>query len=427
MNFGFRNADFWKGLGFERNVVVLGLTSTFASFGNLLWWFFLPIIFESQGFSPVEIGLVFSIAAIVSVIIQIPVGAIFVDGWGRKKSIILGGIISSISVAVMGLSNNIAITVIGFIVWDATSVSFIRLARSALIMDSVPKERLASGFGAFLQLAGLLSTASPLIGSFFLERSEQYVIFVLSALLTLGATIVRAVLLREGPTRTVIQKDTLENRANKFGASLKAGLTSIIKSRTILALTLAYAFYNLFISNGSYTFPFVVSLYSKDSLHLSAIYIGIMFALTNLFTTQFSILFGRLADRYPRTKIIIVSWILEMAFMMIFAYSFSPIFALASFSLWVTFGAMDSPALDALIGDITTSERRGISLGFVNTFTNILAIPAVFLTGVFFSISYILPFYANLAIGMVSLVFFIYSFEGNNFGRDSEATQEIRS
>jgi MFS family permease len=404
-----RSRQFWTGLGFERNVVVLGLTSTFGSFGNLLWFFFLPIIFESQGLAPTGIGVVYSITALISVVIQIPIGAIFVDGWGRKKTIVLGGFISAASVAAIGLSRSLLTTVVAFVVWGTAGGSFTGLAISALIMDSVPKQRLASGFGAFFQLAGLAATASPLIGSFFLLRSDQYIIFTVSALLTLSSAVVRGLLLREAPRRADAQKGA-GSRASNFAATLKQGLSSIVKSRTILALTLSYAFYNLFLSSGSNTFALVVSLYSRDALHLEPFYIGLMFALANLFMTQFSILFGKLADRYSRTKIIAVSWVTEMVFMMVFAYSFSPAMALASFGLWMFFGAMDDPALMALIGDISSSERRGITLGFFGTFTSILAVPALFFTGVLFSISHILPFYANLAIGVVSLGFFVQSF-----------------
>ncbi len=74
------------------------------------------------------------------------------------------------------------------------------------------------------------------------------------------------------------------------------------------------------------------------------------------------------------------------------------------------FGAMDTPALMALIGDISPSEKRGITLGFFGTFTSILAIPALFFTGVLFTISHVLPFYANLSIGLLSLGFFVYAF-----------------
>ncbi|MDG6971701.1 MAG: MFS transporter [Nitrososphaerota archaeon] len=408
-NLSLRGRQSWTALGFERNIVILGLSSALGSFGNLLWFFFLPIILESQGLSPIGIGTVYGIIALVSVGIQIPAGAILVDRWGRKRTIVLGGLLSAVSVAAIGLSGNLLTTVIAYIVWGLAG-SVTGLAINALIMDSAPQQRRAAGFGAFYQLAGLAATASPLVGSLFLVRNEQYVIFLASALLTLGSTAVRAVLLREAPRRPGARNGAVENKASGIGTSLRDGLSSTVRSRTIIALTLAYAFYNLFLSSGSNTFTLVVSLYSKDALHLEPLYLGLMFGLANLFATQFSILFGRLADRHPRERIIALSWSTEMAFMMAFAYSYSPVLALSSFSLWMFFGAMDSPALMALIGDVSPSERRGITLGFFRTFTNILAVPALFFTGVLFMISHVLPFYANLSVGLLSLGFFVYAF-----------------
>ncbi|MDG6916788.1 MAG: MFS transporter [Nitrososphaerota archaeon] len=304
----------------KENIVILGLSSPLGSFGNLLWFFFLPIILESQGLSPIGICTVYSIAAPVSVGIQIPAGAILVDRWGRKRTIVHGGLLPTISVAAMGVSSDFLTTVTAYIVW-ALVVRVTGLARSALIMDSSPQQRRASGFGAFLQLAGLAATASPLIGSLFLLRNEQYFIFVSSALLTLASTLVRAILLREAPRRPGVRNDAAENKASGIGTSLREGLSSIVRNRTIMALTLAYAFYNLFLSSGSNTFALVVSLYSKDALHLEPFYIGLMFGLANLYATQVSILLGKLADRYPRGRIIALSWLAEMAFMMAFACS----------------------------------------------------------------------------------------------------------
>ncbi|MDG6985008.1 MAG: MFS transporter, partial [Nitrososphaerota archaeon] len=116
-NLNLRGHESWAGLGFERNIVILGLSSTLGSFGNLLWFFFLPIILEGQGLSPIGIGTVYSVAALVSVGIQIPAGAILVDRWGRKRTIVLGGLLSSISVAAMGVSSGLLATVTAYIVW----------------------------------------------------------------------------------------------------------------------------------------------------------------------------------------------------------------------------------------------------------------------------------------------------------------------
>lgn len=142
-----------------------------------------------------EIALVYTSYSIVAVVIQIPVGRYFVDGWGRKKGIVVGGLASSLSVAILAFSKNPLLTAIAYVSWGAIGGSFTSLARSALIMDSVPKERLATGFGAFITLAGLIATISPLTGGFLILQGKLFIIFLVSAILTLGSAIVRAILL----------------------------------------------------------------------------------------------------------------------------------------------------------------------------------------------------------------------------------------
>jgi MFS family permease len=265
----------------------------------------------------------------------------------------------------------------------------------------VPKERLATGFGTFITLAGSVAIVSPLIGGFFIAQRKQTAIFLTSMIMTLVMTVARSRFLEEKSSML---------RSRREQNSFKGSLGKIIQTKPLLALTFAYAFYNLFLSQSGSSFNYVVALYSADVLHLSQLYIGIMFSLLTLIVTQLALPFGKLADRFGKKNIIIASWATEMVFMMFFAYSFGPLFALVSFSLWVGFGAMDGPALDALLGDFTTEENRGISLGFFNTFASALNVPAIFLVGVLFSFNPIFPFYANLAIGLFAFGFFLYYF-----------------
>jgi hypothetical protein len=103
----------------------------------------------------------------------------------------------------------------------------------------------------------------------------------------------------------------------------------------------------------------------------------------------------------------LVSWVAEMGWMMIFAYSAGPLMALVAFSLWVAFGSLDGPALQSVLGTLTKTERRGFSLGFFNTFALAVVIPAELVTGALYSISSRLPFFANLLLDLVALGLFL--------------------
>jgi hypothetical protein len=118
--------------------------------------------------------------------------------------------------------------------------------------------------------------------------------------------------------------------------------------------------------------------------------------------------YGKLADYFGHTRIILVSWVAEMGWMMAFAYSVSPLMALGAFSFWVAFGSLDGPALQAVLGTLTKTERRGFSLGFFNTFALAIVIPAELITGALYSVSSKLPFFADLMLDLVALGLFLF-------------------
>jgi len=122
----------------------------------------------------------------------------------------------------------------------------------------------------------------------------------------------------------------------------------------------------------------------------------------------FAIPFGKMADRFGRIETVVVSWIGEMGFMMLFAYSISPVMSLVSYCIWVAFGSMDAPALEAILGSTTRIETRGLSLGFFNTFATLVAIPSRVATGVLYSVAPKLPFFANLSVDLIAFLSFLY-------------------
>jgi MFS family permease len=390
-------------LAIERNVAVLGVTSAIGTFGNTLWWFFLPLLLQGEGFSTSQMGLIYGASTLVAALLQIPAGTL-VDRYGRKSSVVLGGLISAISVLLLALAPNPTITSIAFLLFSGVG-PISEPGRIALITESVPSERLATAFGLWKTMAGSVAVAAPLIGGLVATiHGIREVLFIGSGLLFL-VPILRAIFLKETFRQTTASRHEDEEDV-RLGVLL-VQLRALLADRALLMFALAFGIYNALLYQSS----FVVPLYSRSVLGLNPVQIGLMYSIFVFFDAALALFFGRFADYFGHVNTIIVSWVGEMVWMMIFAYSIGPVMALASFGLWVAFGSMDGPALQALLGKLSDIERRGLSIGFINTFALAVVIPSELITGTLYSISKKLPFFANLGIDIIAFAFFLIFLE----------------
>jgi len=388
-----------ESLGLERNVVVLGLSSMVGTFGNSLWVFFFSLILQAQGFGVVETGLVYGFSLLLAALLQIPMGTV-VDRVGRKRSAVLSQLLGSAATLLMALSSNPLVFVLSFLVFSSVSRTWSSIANSAMIMESVSPGRVATSYGSFKTMAGLLAIAAPAIGGVMMGYGFREVL-VLSSALLFCMVIVREVFLRETLSKEPIQ---VSNGGKLLGlSSLANELKGILGSKPFVALVIAYAMYNLLLNQVSYVIP----LYAQNVLRLTSPEIGLMFSVLLFLSTLLALPFGKLADRVGVTRIIQASWILEMISMMVFAYSSTATVAISSFGLWVTFGGMDDPALQSLLNRFTKSQTRGLSLGAFNTLQSLLNIPSTIALGILYAFSTIVPFYTNLVLNAAALVLII--------------------
>jgi len=142
-------------------------------------------------------------------------------------------------------------------------------------------------------------------------------------------------------------------------------------------------------------------------LKLGTTQVGLLFSIFLLVDSQSAFLFGKVADRLGYVRVILISWVGEMLFMMAFVYSAGQLLPFAIFSAWVAFGAMDGPAIQGLIGRITKMETRGASIGLFSTLPLLLSVPSRLVTGFLYALSPRLPFFANLTFGILAFMFLL--------------------
>ena len=326
----------------------------------------------------------------------------FVDRYGRKASILLGGFVQFSAVLLLAAAPGPLVAALAFILFSGVGGVLSGLGITALITESVPAEQLGVSFGSWKTMAGSIAVVAPVLGGFIIETHGMRVVFLVSSGLLLAVLFSRAVFLRETFKGTPDTSKMARSASSHFKSL--AEFHALLHERSFLIFAVAYGIYNALLFQSS----FVVPLYSQNVLGLSPVQIGLMFSVFVIFDAVFALPYGKLADHFGHTRIILVSWIAEMGWMMVFAYSASPLGALVAFSFWVAFGSLDGPALQAVLGTLTKTERRGFSLGFFNTFALAIVIPAELITGALYSVSSRLPFFANLMLDLVALGLFLF-------------------
>jgi len=140
--------------------------------GFVLYPFFALYITERFGVGMTEVGLLFA-GFSAGNIIGSTVGGALADKYGRRVMIIIGLVVSGIGSIFMGLVDDLNVF---FIL--ATSLGLVgsigEPAREAMVVDLLPKEKQAEGFGIMRIAMNLAVTAGPILGGFLATQSYMW-------------------------------------------------------------------------------------------------------------------------------------------------------------------------------------------------------------------------------------------------------------
>ncbi len=390
-------ANLRRELALEQNIVVMGLTSMVATFGNMLWYFFLPYYFQSFGATAFQIGSVYAIWLAVIAVGAAPAGAL-ADRFGRKNIIVLSSTISVVAVFMLAFSNGFLISAIAFSL-VGLGTAFFQVSKT-LVAESVEKERRGTAFGTFLTLEQVLAVFSPAIGGFLVSRTGYFVLFFIGGALTLSAVIPRLILLSETLPESE-RKFLSGSRISDYFSRFKV----IANNRFLLTLVVVYSLYNLLVDQNSYIAP----LYAKTVLRLNQPNTGLLFSALLAVLALSRLPAGKLADKIGRRETVILSWVGEVS--VVYVFVFAPIgaisIALIGIVLWQFFGVLDAPAINAWIAESSDAKNRGLSMGVFYSVSFLATVPALVISGFLFGINPQLPFYLNSVLGVCALFLLI--------------------
>ncbi|HDR7778958.1 TPA: MFS transporter [Bacillus tropicus] len=323
---------------------ILAIVAFFVGLDSLLVAPLLPVITEKISIPDGSGGLLITIYALCYGITA-PVFGAMSDRVGRKRMIIIGFAIFSISTFCTGLAKSFEILLL-FRGLTGLSGAMIMPSIFALVGDKVTYESRGKAMGTIMgAMVGSTVIGVP-IGAFLSEVGDWQWTFYSIGLLTLFLTLLVNYILEDEKPRNEVHVSITKT----VGASLKMALVNI----SVLFALLATFLWTIGL-HGMFSY---IGVYYGNNFGLSVGEIGIVIFLAGVGSVAGNILGGKLADKIGKKNIVSIASIVAAISVMVFSFSIENlVIAIIVHIIWSLFIGFGQASLTALISELKPAVR----------------------------------------------------------------------
>jgi DHA1 family multidrug resistance protein-like MFS transporter len=347
------------------------LAMILANVASEMFFTLLAVYLSQLGAGVAQIGLIFSIAAIVPLALQI-FGGWLSDTIGRLRTIAIGSVAASLGYVLMPLAPSWQ-WAIPALMLEYVSGSLVGPSFGAFIAEQSAEENRGRVFGITKGIFLSVAVIGPALGGFLAYRYGFRPMLTLSAAMYVVAAGLR------------IWMAT----AVRFGAGAKAERPTLRSLRTGLGgmfamLTAGGLVTWLLVTDGVQDVAYTLSgdllpLYLAQFGGLDAQQIGGLASVRGVGMIAATLLAGWLSDRYGERRVIAAGFLLQFLAIMVFVQTRVALgFAVAAGILGLGFGTL-IPAYDSLISKAIPEKMRGIAFGVFGTSIGLISLPAPWL------------------------------------------------
>ena len=309
-----------------------------------------------------QVGILFGVFSITNIAGSMFGGAL-TDRLGRKKTLILGLVLSALTSLLMGLAESYAV-LCAVIVGVGLFAEIGGPAQQAMVADLLPEDKRAEGFGLLRVVANLCVAIGPIIGGLLATQSylPLFIGDAVTSLITAGIVFAR---LRETKpeARPGAEHETMLRTLRGYGAVARDVKFTVFVAISTLVMLMAMQMHSS------------LGIYLRDVHSVSVQRFGYILSLNATMVVLFQFyITRRIKDRRPFIMLAVGSALYGFGFFLYGIVSAYSLFLLAM--IIITTGEMIvSPTAQSLVARMSPEDMRGRYMA-VYGFTYVL--PGIF-------------------------------------------------
>ncbi len=362
-----------------RDIKLICVSNFIGAFGDGLFVYVLPIYIRGLQATAADVGLLYSILGLSTALTIIP-GGLLADRFDRKKVMILGWLVWVPIPLMMAAATHWSHLILPMVLYGFFLSG---PATSAYVATSADRQRITLTFAAVSASWALGYIFSPGLGGYLATVTGMQLVFTLAFMLYSIAT---------GLIFFVASQHAAKPRVS-VQVSSKDDSPAV---RRIILLSVFFAVALFFMSMVR---PLVVQ-FQQEIFKLDTFPIGVLGSWAFLGWALFSIMFGRIGDRWSKMVAVALSMIVtSFSLWLLTAFNNFALLSLASFLsgasylLWYL--------MNASVGVITPEASRGRWISFSQVIATLAIFVAPYLGGVLYETNAHTPFYIAIAVSPV--------------------------
>ena len=363
---------------FPKTLMLFLLGMVLANIAAEMYLPLLPLYLQNMGADIRQVGLFFTISAVLPLLFQI-FGGWISDSVGRLKAVAFGSLAGLFTFIIFFVSPSWQWGLVAMAT-SAIGRSFVAPSFRAFIAEQSDESNRGKIYGMADTIFAVVGVLGPPLGGIISDRMGYKAMFLIAGIIFSVATIIRIAMATQTKRK---EADTDKQESPKAEKPTWKGLKTSIASMVALLLTGGVATWIL-ISDGILDINFnmvgqLMPIYMQNEVGITNTQIGLLNSVSSIVTMALMSFMGWLSDKKGERLAIAGGMVTLSISMTVFVFSRNFYSMMVSWALFGLGNSMISPAYNSLISKAVPEKLRGLAFGLFSTSVGVVALPAPYI------------------------------------------------